>query len=50
MVRMGTLSTIGGLILLPLISGRVRKRIGRTGRNAFFRVTDYIQDIMDMRK
>ncbi len=50
MVRMGTLSTIGGLMLLPLFSGRVRKRIGRTGRNAFFRVTDYIQDIIDMRK
>lgn len=50
MIRIGTLSAIGGLILLPMVSGRVRKRMGRTGRNAFFRVTDYIQDMIDMRK
>lgn len=50
MVRIGALSAIGGLILLPMVSGRVRKRMGRTGRNAFFRVTDYIQDMIDMRK
>ena len=50
MIRIGTLGAIGGLMILPMVSERVRKRIGRTGRNAFFRVTDYIQDMIDMRK
>lgn len=50
MIRMGTWGTIGGLIILPMISGKLRKKISRSGRNAFFRISDYFQDMMDMRK
>ncbi|MCQ1528393.1 hypothetical protein [Lutispora saccharofermentans] len=50
MMRMGTMGAIGGLILLPVFSGKVRKKISRTGRNAFFRINDMIQDMMDMRR
>ena len=50
MMRMGTMSALGGLMLLPIFSGKVRKRISRTGRNAFFRISDMLQDMMDMRK
>jgi len=49
-MRMGTMGAIGGLVLLPIFSGKVRKKITRTGRNAFFRINDMIQDMMDMRK
>ena len=50
LIRMGALSTIGGLMILPMVSGKVRKKIGRSGRNAFFIVSDYLQDIVDMRR
>lgn len=50
MMRMGTMGAISGLVLLPIFSGKVRKKISRTGRNAFFRINDMIQDMMDMRK
>jgi len=33
MMRMGTMGAIGGLMLLPIFSGKVRKRISRTGRH-----------------
>ncbi|NLM44547.1 MAG: hypothetical protein GX201_11130 [Clostridiales bacterium] len=50
LIRMGTMSAIGGLMLLPIFSGKVRKRITRTSRNAFFRINDMIQDIIDMKR
>lgn len=50
MMRMGTMSAIGGLMLLPVFSGKLRKKISRTGRNAFFRINDMIQDMIDMRR
>ncbi|MGI5997523.1 MAG: hypothetical protein ACOX89_02545 [Lutispora sp.] len=50
LMRMGTMGAIGGLVLLPIFSGKVRKKITRTGRNAFFRINDMIQDMIDMRK
>lgn len=49
-MRMGTMGAIGGLMLLPIFSGRVRKKITRTGRNAYFRINDMIQDMIDMKK
>lgn len=49
LIRM-SIGAIGGLMLLPMVSGRFRKRISRTGRNVFFRVSDYIQDIADMKR
>ncbi|HHY77707.1 MAG TPA: hypothetical protein GX498_04250 [Clostridiales bacterium] len=50
MIRMSTFGALGGLMLLPIFSGRIRKRITRTSRNAFFRISDMIQDIIDMRR
>lgn len=50
MMRMGTMGAIGGLMLLPIFSGKVRKRISRTGRNTFFRINDMIQDMLDMKR
>ncbi len=48
-IAMG-IGTIGGLILLPMVSGRFRKKVSRTGRNMFFKVSDYIQDIADIKR
>jgi len=47
---MGAMGAIGGLVLLPMFNGRIRKKLSRTGRNAFFRIKDTIQDMIDMRK
>ncbi len=49
MIRMG-LGAFGGLVLLPMVSGKLRKRMSRAGRNVFFRVSDYIQDITDIKR
>ena len=45
-----SIGTIGGLMLLPMVSGRLRKKISRTGRDVFFKMSDYIQDIADIKR
>lgn len=50
MMRMGTMGAIGGLMLLPIFSSKMRKRISRGSRNTYFRINDMIHDIMDMRR
>ncbi len=49
MVRIG-IGAFGGLMLLPMINGRFRRKITRAGRDAFFLVSDYIQDITDIKR
>ncbi len=48
MVKLGTLGALTGLVLVPAISSKGRKKISRTTRNAYFRVADFVQDLKDM--
>lgn len=48
MVKLGTLGAITGLVLVPAMSSKGRKKITRTTRNAYFRMADFVQDLKDM--
>lgn len=44
------MGAVGGLILLPMLNSKFRKMIGRAGRDAFFQLSDYLQDIAEIKK
>lgn len=48
MMQIGAMGALAGLMLVPVLSPKTRKRITRSSRNAYFRVTDFVQDIKDM--
>lgn len=47
MMKIGALGALAGLVLVPVMSSKTRKRISRSSRNAYFRVTDFVNDIKD---
>lgn len=47
-MQIGAMGALAGLVLVPVLSPKTRKRITRSSRNAYFRVTDFVQDIKDM--
>ncbi|MDF2840480.1 MAG: hypothetical protein K0Q99_1252 [Clostridia bacterium] len=48
MMKLGAIGALAGLVLVPVMSSKTRRRISRTGRNAYFRVTDFVHDIKEM--
>lgn len=48
MIKLGAIGAIAGLAMVPVMSSKTRKRISRTSRNAYFRVSDFVQDMRDM--
>lgn len=50
MMKLGAIGALAGLALVPVMSSKTRKRISRSSRNAYFRVTDFVHDIKDMAK
>jgi len=48
MMTWGAIGAIAGMALIPAISPKTRKKVSRSARNAYFRVSDMMQDIKDM--
>ncbi|MFZ5351605.1 MAG: hypothetical protein ACOZCL_02645 [Bacillota bacterium] len=47
-----TVSAIGaltGMMLMPALRSKTKRKVSRSARNAYFRVSDFIQDIREMR-
>jgi gas vesicle protein len=47
-MKLGAIGALAGLVLVPVMSSKTRRRISRSSRNAYFRVTDFVNDIKDM--
>jgi hypothetical protein len=48
MMQIGAMGALAGIMLVPVLSPKTRKRITRSSRNAYFRVADFVEDIKDM--
>lgn len=48
MMTWGALGAIAGMALIPALNSKTRKRVSRSARNAYFRVSDMVQDMKDM--
>lgn len=48
MIQIGAIGALAGLILIPALNSKTRKRITRSSRNTYFRVADFVQDLKDM--
>lgn len=48
MMTWGAMGALAGMALIPVLSSKTRKRVSRTVRNAYFRMSDMVQDIKDM--
>ncbi|MDD3705037.1 MAG: YtxH domain-containing protein [Clostridiaceae bacterium] len=48
MMTWGALGAMAGLVLIPTLSSRTRKRVSRSARNAYFKASDMMQDMKDM--
>ena len=47
-MKLGAIGALAGLVLVPAMNSKTRKRISRSSRNAYFRMTDFVNDLRDM--
>lgn len=50
LTAIGALGALAGLLLIPALNQRTRRRMMRAGRNAYTRASDIYNDIKDMRR
>jgi hypothetical protein len=48
MMAWGALGAMAGMALIPALSSKTRKKVSRSARNTYFKVSDMLQDIKDM--
>ena len=48
MMTWGAVGALAGMALIPVFHSKTRKRISRSARNAYIRVSDMVQDMKDM--
>ena len=48
MMTWGAIGAMAGLALIPAFSSKTRKKVSRSARNVYFRVSDMMQDMKDM--
>lgn len=48
MMTWGAIGAMAGMALIPVMNSKTRKKVSRSARNAYFRVSDMIQDMKDM--
>lgn len=48
MMKLGAIGALAGLVLVPVINTKTRRRITRSSRNAYFKVADIASDLKDM--
>lgn len=44
----GAVGAMAGMSLIPVFNSKTRRKISRAARNAYFRVSDMMQDMKDM--
>ncbi len=49
-MALGALSALAGLMLIPVVNTKTRRKMMRVGRTAYFRASDLFSDIKDMTK
>lgn len=49
-VGLSTFGAITSLVLLPAVNSKTRKRVTRSARNVYFKVTDLFEDMKDMKR
>lgn len=49
-MALGAISALAGLMLIPMVNTKTRRRMMRVGRSAYFRASDLFSDIKDMAK
>jgi gas vesicle protein len=48
MMTWGAIGALAGMVLIPALNSKSRKKVSRSARNAYFRVSDMVQDMKDM--
>ncbi|HYF83938.1 MAG TPA: YtxH domain-containing protein [Clostridia bacterium] len=48
MMTWGAVGALAGMVLIPALNSKSRKKVSRSARNAYFRVSDMMQDMKDM--
>jgi hypothetical protein len=48
MMTWGAIGALAGMVLIPALNSKSRKKVSRSARNAYFRVSDMMQDMKDM--
>lgn len=48
MMTWGALGAVAGMALIPAFSSKTRRKVSRSARNAYFRLSDMMQDMKDM--
>ena len=48
MMTWGAIGAMAGMALIPALNSKTRKKVSRSARNAYFKVSDMIQDMKDM--
>ena len=48
MMKLGAIGALAGLVLVPIMNTKTRRRISRSSRNAYFKATDIAHDLKDM--
>jgi gas vesicle protein len=48
MMTWGAIGAMAGVVLIPALSSKTRKKVSRSARNVYFRVSDMMQDMKDM--
>jgi gas vesicle protein len=48
MMKLGAIGALAGLVLVPVMNTKTRRRITRSSRNAYFKMTDIASDLKDM--
>ncbi len=48
MMAWGAVGALAGMALIPAFNSKSRKKVSRTARNAYFKVSDLMQDMKIM--
>lgn len=44
----GAVGALAGVVLIPALNSKTRKKVARSARNAYFKASDFMQDVKDM--
>ncbi len=45
LMTIGAISALASVMLMPSVGSKTRRRVSRSTRNAYYRLTDFLQDM-----